>query len=346
MSYHKMKYSQQAILALAGLRGVFAWGSLGHQTIAYIAQHYVAESTETWAQSILNDTSSSYLANIATWADSYRYTAEGEFSAAFHYIDANDDPPNSCNVDYERDCSNEGCVVSAIANYTQRVQATNLEALQRNYALRWIVHFCGDVSQPLHDEAYEIGGNGIDVTFDGDETNLHAVWDTSIPEELRGGYGLEEAARWANDLVADIDTGKYANQSQAWLEGVDISDPISTAMIWARDGNSYVCSVVMPESGESYNGTELYPEYYNSAVETVERQIAKAGYRLGAYLDAIAANQTFDRRSIGLTKQKTVESDRWNLPLQRQGLTKAQRARIAKGDNGCGCSHEHGHQEV
>ncbi|EME81772.1 uncharacterized protein MYCFIDRAFT_154437 [Pseudocercospora fijiensis CIRAD86] len=278
-----MKTTQYILLGSASLQNVHAWGSLGHQTIAYIAQHYVCDTTAAWAQSILNDTSSSYLASIATWADSYRYTAEGEFSAAFHYIDANDDPPTSCNVDYERDCSDEGCVVSAIANYTQRVQGSDLDALQRNYALRWIVHFSGDISQPLHDEAYEIGGNGIDVTFEGEDTNLHAAWDTSIPEELRGGYGLEEAASWADDLVAEIDSGKYADQKQAWLKGIDVSDPISTAVIWARDGNSYVCTVVMPNGGESYNNTELYPGYYDSAVDTVEMQIAKAGYIRGFF---------------------------------------------------------------
>lgn len=168
-----MKSCQTLLLAGALAAKTHAWGSLGHQTVAYLAQHYVSQHTAQWAQAILNDTSSSYLANIATWADSYRYTAEGEFSAAFHYIDALDTPPESCNVDYERDCGSAGCIVSAIANYTQRVQSpAELDALQVNYALRWIVHFVGDISQPLHDENYEIGGNGIDVTFDGDETNF------------------------------------------------------------------------------------------------------------------------------------------------------------------------------
>lgn len=93
------------------------WGTLGHETVAYIAQNFVQPSTAQWAQGILSDTSSSYLANYATYADSYRYTSAGRFSAPFHFIDANDNPPSSCGVDYDRDCGENGCVVSAVMNY-------------------------------------------------------------------------------------------------------------------------------------------------------------------------------------------------------------------------------------
>lgn len=68
-------------------------------------------------QAVLGDTSANYLASVATYADSYRYTTAGTFSAPFHYIDAMDSPPESCGVDFERDCPEEGCIVSAINNY-------------------------------------------------------------------------------------------------------------------------------------------------------------------------------------------------------------------------------------
>ena len=43
------------------------------------------------------------------------------FSAPYHFIDANDNPPSSCGVDYERDCGASGCVVGAISNYVRHV---------------------------------------------------------------------------------------------------------------------------------------------------------------------------------------------------------------------------------
>jgi hypothetical protein len=68
------------LLGLATLQGVHAWGVLGHATVAYVAQNYVTAETAAWAQGVLNDTSTSYLANIASFADQFRATAAGAWS--------------------------------------------------------------------------------------------------------------------------------------------------------------------------------------------------------------------------------------------------------------------------
>ena len=94
-----------------------AWGALGHETIAYIATNFVSFATKSYCQKILGDTTTSYLANVATWADTYRETAAGKYSAPYHFIDALDNPPSSCGVVYARDCGAAGCVVEAINNY-------------------------------------------------------------------------------------------------------------------------------------------------------------------------------------------------------------------------------------
>ncbi len=95
------------------------WGTLGHTAVALLATSYLHNTTLHYSQQLLNDSSHLSLYSIATWADSYRYTPPGAFSAAYYYIDAFDDPNNAtCNVDYARDCPPEGCIISAIANYT------------------------------------------------------------------------------------------------------------------------------------------------------------------------------------------------------------------------------------
>lgn len=209
-----------------------------------------------------------------------RYTTAGKYSAPYHFIDAEDNPPSSCSVDYNRDCGAAGCSVSAIANYTSRVQATSkLPKSEITNALKFLVHFLGDITQPLHDEAFEVGGNDVDVTFNGDDTNLHASWDTSIPEQYRGGYQLSDAQSWANDIVSAIDNGQYSSQKSAWVKGLNVSNPVASAMIWAKDANAFVCSKVMPNGVQPLENNDLYPDYYNSVVSTVELQIAKGGYR-------------------------------------------------------------------
>jgi len=115
----KLQRCLPAFLAVCtAIKGANAWGGMGHETIAFIAQNFVTAQTKTFCQNTLGDTSTSYLANAATWADSYRYTSAGSYSRPYHFIDSNDDPLNgNCGSDYTRDCGSEGCVVSAINNY-------------------------------------------------------------------------------------------------------------------------------------------------------------------------------------------------------------------------------------
>lgn len=275
-----------------------AWGTLGHETVAFIAQNFVSADTKTWAQGILDDTSTSYLASVATWADSYRYTTEGAFSAGYHYIDANDDPPDTCNVELSRDCPDEGCIVSAIANYTSRVQSSSVSTTEKQKALKWVVHFLGDIHQPLHNEALETGGNGITVTYDGASTNLHHIWDSNMPEQLVGGYALADAKSWATTLTTAIKSGTYKSAAAGWLDGIDVDDAEASALVWAKDTNKYVCSTVLPDGVSAVETGDLSGDYYDGSIDVIKEQIAKAGYRLAAWLDLIATGET------GLAKVK------------------------------------------
>jgi hypothetical protein len=133
-----------------------AWGELGHEAVAYIAQSYVTGETKDAIQTILDSKASDYMANVSTWADDYRYTTAGKWSAPLHYIDANDNPPESCSVDYNRDCGDEGCSVSAIVNYTSILLDDSTKAAVKLDAMRFIIHFIGDLHQPLHDEVCSV----------------------------------------------------------------------------------------------------------------------------------------------------------------------------------------------
>jgi hypothetical protein len=66
-----------ALLSASALPGAMAWGAMGHETVAYIATNFVASSTKTYFQSLLGDTSTDYLASVASWADSYRVSLPG-----------------------------------------------------------------------------------------------------------------------------------------------------------------------------------------------------------------------------------------------------------------------------
>ncbi|GAW15468.1 hypothetical protein ANO14919_048790 [Xylariales sp. No.14919] len=289
-------------LGASVLPGAVAWGSLGHITIAYIASNFVKESTETYFQGLLRNDTEHYLAGVATWADSIRYTKWGRFSKNFHFIDAKDDPPTYCGVDFARDCKADGCVVSSLQNYTSQLLDSKLWQWRRTQAAKFVIHFVGDIHQPLHVENVAQGGNGIHVNWEGHEFNLHHVWDSSIAEKMLGGNRrktYDNAFRWATDLTDEIKSGKYLTESASWIDGLLLDDPIATSMVWANESNAYVCSHVFPEGPAAIVGQELAGEYFEKAAPVTELQVAKAGYRLAAWLDLIADRMSGDGEDLG-----------------------------------------------
>jgi len=279
-----LKFLSVALLQLSGVNLVSAWGTLGHETVAWIAQSHISRTTQSEVKSILGSTASDYIANVSTWADSYRYTSAGAFSAPFLYIDANDKPPSSCSVDFDRDCGKEGCSVSAIVNYTSILLDDGSKKAEKLDAMRFIIHFIGDLHQPLHDEAINIGGNTINVTFGSETTNLHHVWDTEIVETLANGA---DAKTFAKNLTSSIEAGDHGWDSSSWLAGTSLNDTKGTAMIWASEANRYVCSDVLKGGVGAVEDGDLSGSYYKAHREVARIQLARAGYRLGAWLNLI-----------------------------------------------------------
>jgi hypothetical protein len=190
-----------------------------------------------------------------------------------------------------RDCKETGCVVSSLANYTTQLLDPTLPFNQRNQAAKFVVHFVGDIHQPLHAEDVARGGNGIQVKFQGHDWNLHHVWDSTIAERAAGGTRggvYKAAARWAAELLQEIEKGKYAEARRGWEEGMDLKDAEGTAMVWARESNAYVCSHVLPEGAAAIAGQELGGAYFEKAAPVIEIQVARAGYRLAKWMDLVA----------------------------------------------------------
>jgi hypothetical protein len=266
-----------------------AWGTLGHETVAWIAQSYVSDTTKEAVQTILDSKKSDYMANVSTWADSYRYTDGGGWSAPLHYIDANDSPPESCSVDFNRDCGEAGCSVSAIVNYTSILLDDQSKAAVKLDAMRFIIHFIGDLHQPLHDEALDVGGNTINVTYDGDDTNLHHIWDTEIVEQLADG---QDAEAFGKNLTAAIKAGDYGWDASTWLTGATLNDTQATAMTWAKEANGYVCSDVLSAGVDAVEEGDLSGSYYKAHYDVARIQLARAGFRLGAWLNLIFTGQS------------------------------------------------------
>lgn len=93
-------------------------------------------------------------------------------------------------------------------------------------------------------------------------------------------------------LTTMINTGIYKSLAAGWVSDLSIATSAkqkATALVWANDSNAKVCTVVMPNGVTTLESGDLDGSYYTSALPTVKLQLAKGGYRLAKWLDAIAA---------------------------------------------------------
>jgi len=126
-------------LALVGR--VAAWGLVGHEAVGYIGMEFLAPHAADFVKNTIPAKYSHSLGPAAPWADDVRHMSSFSWSAPFHFIDANDDPlGGSCSVNEPRDCGPTGCLPSAIANYTKRVNDPSLDATQVLEALYFLDH--------------------------------------------------------------------------------------------------------------------------------------------------------------------------------------------------------------
>ncbi|KAG8945389.1 hypothetical protein FRC04_000839 [Tulasnella sp. 424] len=281
------------LLTAVGLASsVHAWGGLGHKTIANVALQFLQEDALAGVEAVLaadghRKSSNPSIVDVASWADDFGHSKGGTFSKTYHYIDAHDNPPFSCDVDLERDCNDEKeeCVVKAIAKYTEQLLRPSRNVNDTADALKFLVHFIGDITQPLHTENKEKGGNGIPVVWNGNEKkNLHGVWDTDIVTKLAGKDNEDNRDAWTSTIVDEINSGIYKDLVPDWLKCTDVNDALNCALKWAQDTNLLICSFVLKTDPE---GKELSGTYYRGAAPIVQEQVAKGGLRLAVWLNQL-----------------------------------------------------------
>lgn len=122
---------------------IYAWGADGHRVIGSIANKYLSKIASNQVESLLG---TSDLSTVATWADSVKHTSAYRWSSKLHFINT---PDWECGFSPVSDCAGNRCLSGAISNYTQRLESQYSDD-DREEALKFLVHFVGDIHQPLH----------------------------------------------------------------------------------------------------------------------------------------------------------------------------------------------------
>jgi hypothetical protein len=164
----------------------YAWGPVGHQTIAYIAEDHLTPTAKQKVYTILGLDETQDMASVATWADDVRIQPKYKPTASWHYIDFDVRMDNTVD-DYVKYCPNDDCVVAQIEKKIAELKTTTDETKQ-NEDLKFLIHFVGDVHCPMHSvDDNDKGGNlktvklfKPDGTGRGNTMKLHAVWDRLI----------------------------------------------------------------------------------------------------------------------------------------------------------------------
>jgi hypothetical protein len=295
-----------------------AWGCEGHQVVALLAEKHLAPHALAMAKKILAEgpidpSLSRYckeggidaMADASTWPDDIR-TLRPE-TPPWHYVDI---PLGTTRRDVEKFCDpKESCVTRAITDQLAILHSADSEPRKRADALRFLIHFVGDLHQPLHATTNnDQGGNCVPVAFfdalpqlrnpqtESYAPNLHGVWDTNILAKATEGrtvdqvaYDLDQTfpskiARWQKG-AADVDAWAWESYQLAVKKvygklpmrvPVEAPQPI---MSCADDNHISARMLKLNE--------HLSNPYQNMAVPIVRERLAQAGARLALLLNQL-----------------------------------------------------------
>jgi hypothetical protein len=230
-----------------------AWGNIGHRIVANIADTQLNVKAKTEANFLLDGMT---LASVSTWADAVR--PYRPYTVRWHFVNI---PRYTELYVKARDCAQEAggdCIIAEIERAIKNLENRGNTKRVRSEALKYLIHFVGDIHQPFHAiDNGDRGGNDVPVIFFGTKTNLHAVWDT---------YLIAHAGLDPDELPEKLTQPQFHSISP---------------VIWAEDAHDVAQrAYVRP-------GTYLATRYFNRYIPFVEDQLSLAGARLAAILNGV-----------------------------------------------------------
>lgn len=259
-----------------------AWGPEGHALIADMASMQLTPAATRGVQSLLSLEDHDQLEQIASWADAHRHSGTG----AWHYVDI---PLSATHYLATRDCPGGRCVVNKLAQFARQLSDPSASDGQRLLALKYVVHFTGDIQQPMHaSDNHDAGGNDVKLTYFGRRTNLHQIWDSRILEHalglhMRPHYEFDHTAvRQQARRLLDNTT---AAERRRWSDSLNDEDLTSAAIRWANQAHRIAMQDAYGKLPKNRRG-QWATRYQAAAWPAVRRQLQRGGVRLAAVLNA------------------------------------------------------------
>ena len=307
------------LLGLLRAPAAHAWGCKGHQTVAAIAEKHLTPEARQLIQKLLGEnpidpnlrrwcgnSTTDLMVDASTWPDDVRNARK---NGPWHYIDI---PLGKHKGDLSEYCGTEGCVTRAIEEQRAILKDKSADPLKRAEAIRYLIHFVGDLHQPLHAiNNADNGGNCVPVKYfrhdplvnplhperEDYSPNLHQIWDTEIVER---DMEISSPLRYADELDE-----KFRAQTAEWeAGGIRLEN-------WAWESHERAESAaydVFPEkiaiepdlklkscAENNHMGKRMFEKhlavgdaYQSNAAKAVQTGLAEAGVRLAMILNDVA----------------------------------------------------------
>lgn len=294
-----------AMVACAATQ-VHAWGCDGHQIVAQIARKQLTAKALEQADRLLrnnpmDDDLSRFCASqglsrfvdASTWADDVRETSQFAKSAPLHFIDI---PRADTSGNVAASCPVDGCVTKAIAEEIATLKNSSASGPDKANALRFLIHFMGDLHQPLHcADNNDRGGNCVMVKRVTSSSNakkkLHSVWDTAFVQQVMNGRSVRTTATGlSNQFSSEIGTWKSgAVNLDAWaLESHKVAEDVSYGKLPGgipieTPANPPIDKCPVPAKPT----ITLNAPYRTAAKNAIAPRLAMAGTRLAMVLNEV-----------------------------------------------------------
>lgn len=236
----------------------YDWGKTGHRATGEIAEMYLSKKAKRKIATLLNGEG---LALVSTFADDIKSDKQYRKYSPWHYV----------NFDFgkkykEEEPSEYGDLIQGIEKCVEVLKSETSSNEDKAFYLKLLVHFIGDLHQPLHvGRAEDKGGNDIQVRWFKEGTNLHRVWDSNMIDY----YGMSYSELAINNLPLS-EAQKKEIEKGYFLD-------------WAYETQSLAQKVY-----DSANvGEKLGYRYMYDYFPVVRQQLKKGGVRLAKVLNEI-----------------------------------------------------------
>ena len=234
------------------------WSDTGHRTVGKIAETYLKSSTKRKIKKLLKGKT---LAFASTFADEIKSDKRYNDFYTWHYINM---PLDSNYEDSVK--SPTGDLATGIAYCKKIIQDKNSNDADKAFYLKLLIHFIGDLHQPMHVGLEEDrGGNDFKLQWFYKDTNLHRVWDKEMINSFNMSY--IELAENADVLSKD--------QVKAIQKG--------TVIDWINETHVLTNNIYDTVK----EGDNLRYRYSYDHLKTVRSQLQIAGIRLAKVLNEL-----------------------------------------------------------